>query len=181
MSAATDSQPHNPGEGSQRQRKNFQFDLTILSSLLCSLPYPIPLPPQTCPPDPNIEEGIPDMINRMFHIVLYECDCRKPEDFEEMKDTAGLTQEHFEGIMRELYPNVDELALPEGNEQLRMQLDQVIGLMSIIEVMRDKGVPAPRFWLGERVTLQSRVPLPAMDGHKTREEAAAEAKAGKET
>ncbi len=136
-----------------RERTTFPHDLRVLSKLLSSLPHPIPLHPEIGPQNHNIQRDLPEMINDMFCIILYDYDVRNPTDFDEMKDSAGLSEEHFQGIRKKLFPDLAEWELDpnEPNYQLLLRMDQICGDMSVVEGMRDLGLSAPRFGLNDAV------------------------------
>ena len=110
----------------------------------------------------------------IFGVVLERYDPRRPADFEEMKDTAWLREKTFRDLRDELcsgWETEEEESEEEGEggkseenspfplgkseegDAFAWKLDQLIGLMSVIEGMRDHGMPAPKFWIGDAVTL----------------------------
>lgn len=93
------------------------------------------------------------MLLDMFCVVIYDYDIRNPADFEEMKDTAGLSEEHFQGIRKKLYPHLEEWKLdPEEQDyELLLRIDEIRSTMNIIEGMRDHGLKAPTFGLDDKV------------------------------
>lgn len=93
------------------------------------------------------------MLLDMFCIIIYDYDVRNPADFEEMKDTAGLSEMHFQGIRKKLYPHLEEWGFDpeEPNFQLLLRMDQLCGNMGTLEAMRDSGAQAPRFGLNDKV------------------------------
>jgi len=139
-----------------RERTIFPHDLRVLSNLLSSLPHPIPLAPEPGPQAHDIQRDLPEMISDMFSIILYDYDVRNPTDYAEMVDTAGLSEEHFQGIRKKLFPALAEWELDpnEPNYQLLWRMDQICGDMSVIEGMRDLGMGAPRFGLNDKVVLR---------------------------
>jgi len=139
-----------------RERTIFPHDLRVLSNLLSSLPHPIPLAPEPGPQAHDIQRDLPEMISDMFSIILYDYDVRNPTDYAEMVDTAGLSEEHFQGIRKKLFPALAEWELDpnEPNYQLLWRMDQICGDMSVIEGMRDLGMGPPRFGLNDKVVLR---------------------------
>jgi len=137
-----------------RQRTTFPHDLRVLSNLLSSLPHPIPLYPQAGPQEHDIQRDLPEMINDMFSIILYDYDVRNPTDWEEMKDTAGLSEEHFLGIRKRLYPDHQPFVEYDNEDELEWMLDELCGCVNVIEGTRDHGLPLPTYGLGDQVVLR---------------------------
>lgn len=125
-----------------RERTTFPHDLRLISTLLSSLPHPIPLPPQAGPQEHDIQRDLPDMLSRMFHIILDDYDYHNPIDFEEAKDTAGLSEEHFLGIWKRLYPNSNP-NVECDDDDLQCMLQELCGRVNAIEMTRDEGLPPP--------------------------------------
>lgn len=147
------------------QRTTFSQDLAHLDHYLSAIAHRVSMLP--CESQERLDSvrqliyNVPCDVERAFHIILYEYDERKPKDFEDMKNTAGMTEEHFEDIRYILYPGGEAVhGFPSG---FRMFLDQLIGQMSIIEGMRDKGLEQPKFALGDGVCLKEEEPEPELD------------------
>lgn len=95
------------------------------------------------------------MLNDIFGIIIYDYDIRNPTDYEEMKDTAGLSEEHFLDIRKRLYPGREPYADEDDEcDELECVLDHLCSSLNIIEGMRDLGMKAPRFGLGDKVVLR---------------------------
>jgi len=137
-----------------RERTIFPHDLRVLSNLLSSLPHPIPLHPEIGPQNHNIQKDLPEMINDMFSIILYDYDVRNPGDWEEMKDTAGLSEAHFLGIRKRLYPDHQPFINYDNDDELERMLDELCGCVNVIEGTRDHGLPLPTYGLGDKVVLR---------------------------
>ena len=92
------------------------------------------------------------MLARHFHSVIYEYDYRNEIVFAEMKDTDGLKTEHWVSLRTVLCGKEDgEVA----TGWLMARMDLVVNIFEIIEAMRDKGAPAPKFRVEGPVMLKS--------------------------
>lgn len=151
--ADTKDKSHSLKAGLGQRRTNFADDLLLFDSILCEICDCSTLTGCTWAREYYDEQSRVQVLQQMFEIVLYRYDIRERTDFEDMKGMAGLGLEHF----KEMKETLDDKFREEEPDQFDlMQLQQLHGLMTVIQAIRDEGMPPPKFGLGETAVLRDK-------------------------